>query len=66
MGHHDDRGVEMSAQVVEDAGLDRRVDRARGVVEQQQPRRTCQGPGQSHALSLPSRERLPPLAHHRR
>ena len=66
MGHDNDRGIETVAQIVENAGFHHGIDRARGIVEQQQLRRTGQSPGQGHTLSLPSGEGLTTLPHHSR
>ena len=59
---HDGRGLVAVAQGVEDARLDRRVDGAGRVVQDQQPRTADDGPGQREPLPLAAGEGRAPLA----
>ena len=49
---------------VEDLGLDHRIDRRGGVVEDEHPRLAQQGPGQGDALALAARQGDATLADH--
>ena len=51
-----------AAQVVEHGELGGRIERRRGVVEQQQPRVAGEGAGEGDALALPARQRDAALA----
>ncbi len=52
------------AQALEDLGLDHRIDRRGGVVEDEHPGLAQQSAGQRDALALAAREGDAPLAHH--
>ena len=65
-GHHQHGGAgERAAQVAEHGPLGGRVERRRGVVEQQQRRLAHERPGQGDPLALSAAEAHPALADHR-
>ena len=61
----DQRRVELAAKAVEDLRLDRRIDRGRGVVEDQHAWLTQQRARQRDSLTLAAGQCVPPLPHHR-
>jgi hypothetical protein len=62
----DDQGrVELVSQTPQDLRLDRRIDGARRVVEDEQPRLPDERTSQRDALPFTARERVPPLPHDR-
>src|SRR5215213_3123289 len=62
VGHHDERRVELAPKSVQDVRLDRGVDRGGGIVQDQDPWRSREGPGERDALALTARQGVPSLA----